>query len=300
MNRNKLLLRSFMFLPAYNTRFIDKALASDADALILDLEDSVPLAQKEEARLIIKEYQSSGRLADKIIFVRVNELATEDFQKDIFQMILPDINGFMLSKIRNEEEIRKVDSLLDEMESEHKMESGHFLLAPLIETTEAVMRIREIALSSKRLVALCFGGEDYLNDLGSTYTYQTSAFEYPRSVIANAARMAGLLPIDTPYLEINDLEGFIKIEKEMYKRGFAGCLLLNPKQIEAANEAFSPTKEELDYSLNIIDAISQSMAEKKSGVAMYNGAMVGPPMKKRAYRVKELQDLIESKRKEKQ
>lgn len=143
------------------------------------------------------------------------------------------------------------------------------------------------------MVAICLGGEDYLNDLGSTYTYHIPAFSCPRAIIVNAARAAGILPIDTPYLNINDLEGFRAAEKEAYKNGFSGCLLLNPKQIGVANTVFSPDEDEIEYSQNLIKAFEETMGKQDIGIAMYQGVMIGPPMLKRARYVVNQRKLIE-------
>lgn len=294
MNK-KLLLRSFMFLPAYNQKFIDKALNSDADALILDMEDSVPVEQRQAARENIIEYNNKGLFANKSIFIRINEIGTVDFAEDITQLVLSDITGLMPSKIANAEDVVFIDKMLSVLELKNGIAVGTIKLAPLIETTGAVMDIQRIAQASDRLVALCFGGEDYLNDLGSTYTYQESAFVVPRAMIVNAARTAGLLPIDTPYLNIADVEGFEAKEREAYKNGFAGCLILNPKQIDPANRAFSPDEEKVEYSRRVIEAVRLAAEESKSGVAMLDGVMVGPPMRKRAQTVLEQNELIHTK-----
>ena len=283
--RDDLLLRSFMFVPALNRRFIDKGLASRADAIILDLEDSVPPDKRGEARANLEEYAGSGLLSRKTVFVRVNEVGTADFAQDVFCVMHPDVDGLMPSKVRSASDIEFLDRLLSVLETRHGLPDGKLMLAPLVETTGAVADIHAIAHASGRLVALCFGGEDYLDDLESTYTYQTSAFAFPRASIANAARSAGLLPIDTPYLEIADVEGYKAAEREAYKVGFAGSLVLNPRQIDAANEVFSPSPEEVEYSRGVIAAIEQWKSERKSGVAMFDGVMVGPPMRTRAYRV---------------
>lgn len=287
-----LLLRSFMFLPAYNTKFIDKALGSDADALILDMEDSVPKAQRQVARENIIAYSEKGLLSKKNIFIRINELNTKDFAEDITQLVVSDILGFMPSKVETAEDVVFIDKLLEVLELKNNFPVGTFKLAPLIETTKAIVNINEIAKASKRLVALCFGGEDYLNDLGSTYTYQESAFIIPRAMVVNAARAEELLPIDTPYLNIADLEGFEIKEREAYKNGFAGCLILNPKQIEPANRAFSPDEEKVAYSKRVIEAVKLAEVENQSGVVMLDGGMVGPPMRKRAKTVLEQYELI--------
>ncbi len=292
---NDLLLRSFMFLPAYNCKFIDKALNCNADALILDMEDSVPPEQRQMARDNIIAYNERGLFEEKNIFIRINEIGTMDFAEDITQLVLSGVTGLMPSKIECAEDVVFIDKMLSVMEMKNGIQVGSIKLSPLIETTSAVMKIQEIAKSSKRLVALCFGGEDYLNDLGSTYTYQESAFVFPRAMIVNAARAAGILPIDTPYLNIADLDGFELKEREAYKNGFAGCLILNPKQIEPANRAFSPDEEKVEYSRRVIEAVRIAENEDKSGVAMLDGVMVGPPMKKRAQTVLEQSELIDSK-----
>ncbi len=298
--RGNMLLRSFMFLPAYNRKFIEKALQSDADALILDLEDAVPPVYRQEARNNIIEYSRNGKFVGKKIFIRINEIGTKDFAKDIDQMILEGITGFMPSKISDAGDIYFLDRLLSMQEVKCDLEKGTFLLAPLIETAKAVLNAYEIAKASSRMVAICLGGEDYLNDLGSTYTYHTPAFSYPRATIVNAARAAQILPIDTPYLNINDLEGFRTAEKEAYKNGFSGCLLLNPKQIEVANTVFSPDEDEIEYSQNLIKVFEDTMGKQDIGIAMYRGVMIGPPMLKRARYVVNQRKLIEDENKKSQ
>ena len=294
MMEQTLLLRSFMFLPAYNKKFIDKALASEADALILDMEDSVPSLNRQEARENIIACHKSGMLDKRDIFIRINEIGSRDFAEDVTQLCLHGIRGFVPPKIKTAEDIVFLDKLLEVMELKNGIEPGTIKLAPLIETASAVANINAIAFASKRLVALCFGGEDYLNDLDVVYAYQESAFILPRSVIVNAARAAGLLPIDTPYLKIADVEGFEMKCREAYRNGFGGCLILNPKQIQPANRAFSPDPEKVEYSRKIIEASRLADAEKQSGVAMLEGTMIGPPMKKCAQKVLEQDELINS------
>lgn len=291
--RKEMLLRSFMFVPAYNRKFIDKALTSEADAIILDMEDSVPWDKRADARNIIKEYAKVGLLKQKIVFIRINSMDTQDFVEDISELVLQDVKGFMPSKIDSAEDIVFIDKLLNFMEMKKEMPVGKYMLAPLIETTQALANIDGIARASARLVALCFGGEDYLNDLGSVYTYHAPALMIPRALIANAARSAGLLPIDTPYVNIPDIEGFEKAERQAYENGYAGCLVLNPRQIEAANRAFMPDKCKVEYSRRIIAAVKEAEKVKSSSVVMLDGGMVGPPMRKRAENVIRQIELIE-------
>ena len=230
-NTEDMLLRSFMFLPAHNTKFIDKALAGDADAIILDMEDAVPATRKADARAVIADYSRRGLLAQKKVFIRLNHIGTKEFVDDFSELILPGVYGLVPAKIFTAEDIVFIDKLLSFFEVRNGLPEGQIALAPLIETTAAVENVAKIASSSKRLVALCFGAEDFLNDLGSTYIYQESALVVPRANVVNAARMNGLLPIDTPYLNIRDIEGFTADCRQAYKNGFAGRLLLNPRQV---------------------------------------------------------------------
>ncbi len=291
MNK-QMLLRSFLFVPANNEKFVKKALCSDADAIILDMEDSVPSFLKQSGRELINRFCQEGKLKKKKIFIRVNELYTEEFVKDISQLLLADIDGIMPPKINSAEDIVYMDKLLEFFEIKNKISIGHFALAPLIETTQAVMNVANIARASKRLVALCLGGEDYLNDLGSVYTYQETALVLPRLMMVNAARSEGLLPIDTPYINFNDLDGFADNGLLAYKNGFAGCLLLNPKQIDIANKVFSPEESLIKVANDIEQALNET---KDTNIIMVGGKMIGPPMIKRANNVKKQVAVIEEK-----
>lgn len=291
--KRDILLRSFMFLPAFNRKYIYKAIESEADAIILDVEDSVPETKRKEAREIVKELASTGLFENKKVFIRINELGTKDFVEDISELMVEGIDGFMPSKINTAEDVVFIDKLLSFLEMKKDIPVGTYFLTPLIETTKAINNVHSIAESSDRIIALCLGGEDYLNDLGSVYTYQESALEVPRAMVVNAARSNGLLPIDTPFLNINDLHQFEDNEKKAYKNGFAGCLLVNPKQIQAANRAFSPDEEMISHAQRVMDAVQNSILKDGASVVMLDGGMVGPPMRKRAELIMKQKRLID-------
>ncbi len=286
MLKDNLKLRSFLFVPAHNCKFIEKIVDCSADGIILDVEDGVPPVKRAEARENIRYYHEKGLLKKcNNVFIRINPIETEEFIKDIDELTLKDIDGFMPSKISSAKGVLYLTSIIDYIERKKMYEPNKFKLAPLIETAEAVENVNEIAKTSQRVVALCFGGEDYLNDLGSIYTYQESAFTYPRAKIVNAARANNILPIDTPYLGIKKLEDFEKRSIEAYKNGFAGGLVLSPRQIEIANKSFTPDEEKVSDSRRVIDAVRKASESGVSGVAMLEEIMVGPPMRKRAENV---------------
>ena len=284
------LLRSMLFVPAYRRKFIDSALKTNADALIIDLEDAVPFEYKADARVILKEYILNGAFRDKKVFVRLNAIESKMLFEDIEVVLYEDIAGVMLTKVYSEEDMIYYDKLFAQFEQEKGLEVGHFKFLPLIETTAAVLNVYSIAKASKRTIAVCFGGEDFLNDLEGLHKEPPRTFDYPRATIAIAARAAGVLPIDTPYLALDNQEGFIKEEKISFEMGFAGALLIHPKQIELAHECFMPEEDEITRSIEIGKAIQE--AEKTgSGVAMLNGKMIGPPMRKRAQKVLHIVEL---------
>jgi len=294
IDKTNLLLRSMLFVPTYKESFINHGLESGADALIFDLEDSIPDQFKDDARKNMKKYLDEGKFKDHLVFVRLNPLESNLVFKDLEFVLHPDIDGFMLTKIYTADDMIYYDNLFTQLENEKGIKHGHFCFAPLIETTSAVMDVYNIAKASKRTIALTFGGEDYLNDLEGLHGEPPITFDYPRAVIALASRAAGLLPIDTPFLGVKDYAGFRKEEKISFEMGFAGCLLVHPVQISLANECFTPDDKEVERSRNILKAIEESK-KKGSGVAMLGNKMIGPPMAKRAENVLRVIDLIEKK-----
>lgn len=287
----RILLRNMMYVPAYREKFIEKSLTAPADAIIYDLEDSVPAPFKADARKILREYIDKGVFKNKTVFVRLNPLESNMLSEDLKYVLHEDITGFMPSKIYTAADMDYYDKLITQLEAENNIPIGHFKLTPLIETTSAVMDIYNIAKQTKRTVAVCFGGEDFLNDLEGLHKEPPRSLDYPRAAIAIAARAAGVQPIDTPYLGIHDEDGFIHEEDISFEMGFAGVQILSPRQIPLANKCFTPDEEEVKRSEEIVAACKQSAAEG-SGVAMYNGKMIGPPMRKRAEKVLEIMELI--------
>lgn len=285
------LLRSMLFVPSYNEKFIEKAIDCGADAIIFDMEDAVPEAKRKEARKVLSRYISQGVFRGRQLFIRVNELGTEDLNEDLKLIQGTEITGIVVPKIRNVSDIEEFSELLEMCENREKIEKGSLKLLPLIETAEAVLDARNIAGSNKRIIALLFGGEDYLDSVFGRHDYPVKAFDVPRAMIAMAARMHGILPIDTPYLNLKDEEGFMEEEERVYSMGFAGILLVNPRQIPWANSCFAPSKEEIEQAEKIVEVVNKVKNEGGS-IAILDGKMIGPPMLKRAKKVLEINMMI--------
>ncbi len=285
------MLRSLLFAPANVTRRVDKALGLNADAIILDLEDSVPIAEKSMARTLVAEALQKPRKG--LAYVRVNALTTMMTIDDINAVICPELDGIMLTKVEEPVDLQKADWLIEHLEEKQSMSAGSFDLIPLVENAKGVHNAYEIARAVPRVKRLCFGAVDYSADLGVELTEQGSELFYARSHLVNASRAAGLEPpIDTVYPNVKNPEGFKKDIQIAVNLGFQGKLVLHPDQVEEANKSFSPSEEEIEYSKNVIAAFEKAEAQGHAAITMDNGKFIDYPLVNRARRVLELADKI--------
>ncbi|MGD9494247.1 MAG: CoA ester lyase [Bacteroidales bacterium] len=283
MKRYNKSLRTMIFVPGYKVKFLDKAIDFPSDGLILDLEDSVPDGFKDEARKNIHEHLDKNVYKQQV-FIRVNDIESGMLSDDLKATLHENTTGFMFTKIIDEKDIYYLDKLLTQLEIDNGFEIGKFKMCPLIETGSAVLRAYEIAKASNRIIALAFGGEDYLTDLDGLHKEHGVSLLVPRSLIVIASRTAKIDAIDTPYLDISNLKGFEKEANLARELGFSGTLILHPNQIDLANKVFSPSEEEIKEAYRIKEAIEKSEKEG-SGVTLLDNKLVGPPMLKRAMNV---------------
>ena len=272
------LFRSLMFVPAHNRRLMDSADRSVADVLLLDIEDSVqPVENKQVARDTIIEYVNNGHFKNHQVFPRINDRESGQLLKDVYELTIPGVDGFMFPKARGGKDIYFIDKLLETIEYEKGLPVGTFNLIPLIETSAAVLNAQDICKASKRVVAIAFGCEDFIADLEGIHDEDHVSLFTPRSMIAMAARANGVIPVDTVHINVHDLED-LEVNLELGKKlGYEGMLVLNPKEIPLAHEYFSPTEEEYQEAVEMLELFKTSQKEGK-GVAVVNGRFIGPPM----------------------
>ena len=286
------LFRSMLYVPSYNEKYISKAIESEADAIIFDFEDACPPEKEEEGRSLVRRYLAGGRLKDRQVLMRVNELGTESLKKDLELLSCPGVLGIMPPKVSTPEEMREFDRLVTEKECEYGLTPGSLKFTPLVETAGAVIRLEAITEASDRIIALTFGGEDFIDSTWGAQAAHSAAFAAPRAMIVMVARAHDILPIDTPYLDIKNEEGFRKEESISAAMGFAGDLLVNPRQIPWANDVFAPSLEEIQHARRVVAAFEE--AKKNGGtIGVLDGIMIGPPLRKRAEKVVQLAELIE-------
>ena len=298
MKKNKckdLLLRSMLFVPGHVDRFFDSAIKSTADALVLDLEDSVPGDKKELARKALKDKVALHESAFPL-FVRINSRETGLLQKDLEAMASSKILGFMFPKVKNSDDIIYLENLLLKLEKRNKITPGQLSILPLIETAEAVSNVYDIAKASKRILALIFGHEDFLLDIQATHSISSDNLLVPRMMIVMAARATGCQPIDTPYLEIRNLEGCAEHVRKSREFGFSGMLVLHPSQVKIANEGYAPSKGEIENAEKIV-ALNNEARKNNRSIAFSEGKFIAPPILKQAEHVLKMSKIVKGKTK---
>lgn len=233
-----------MFVPAHNDRLMSSAARVDADVLLLDIEDSVqPAANKQVARDNILRYLADGRFRGRVLYPRVNDRESGELLRDVYQLTVEGIAGFMYPKSKKGEDIYFFGKLLETIEYEKGFPIGTFKIIPLIETTGAVMNIQEICNACpNRVTAVAFGCEDFVTDLGGKHDPEGQSIFTARAQIAMGAKACGVIPIDTVHIRVHDLEDLERNLILSKKLGFEGMLILNPRNCRFATVTTPPAR----------------------------------------------------------
>lgn len=287
------LMRSLMFVPAHNEKLMDSALRRNADILLLDIEDSVqPIENKQVARDNIKRYIEEGRFKNRKIFPRVNDRESGHLLQDVYQLTIDGIDGFMYPKSKKGEDIYFFGKLLETIEAEKGIPRHTFKIIALIETPGAVMNIQEICTACpERLVAVAFGCEDFMTELGGKHDSDYDSIFTARAMIAMGAKANNVIPIDTVHIKVHDLEDLernLKIGRDL---GFEGMLVLNPKELPLVHKYFSPSNEEVEWAEEMLSLSREAVLQGK-GVAVKDNKFIGPPMVKMAENILKKHSLI--------
>jgi citrate lyase subunit beta/citryl-CoA lyase len=281
------LLRSLLFVPGNRPDMLEKALGLAPDALVPDLEDSVPPAEKSNARDIVASFLPRLARAGVLVLPRVNPASTGLLEDDLTALVGPDIYGITVGKIGDAAQLQDVARQLERLEAEAGLENGRVKLVPWIETAEAVVNAYEICSASPRVVAVAFGAEDFTNDMEIERTEDAAEIAYPRQVVAVAAKAAGVLALDTPYVAYRDAAGLKRDAGVARGFGFRGKFAIHPSQIGPIIEAFAPTEAELDYARRVVFVFEEAEASG-SGATFLDGKMIDIPVVRRARGLLEL------------
>ena len=283
-------MRSLLFVPGDSDRKIAKAMSSGADALILDLEDSVALDRKEEARAMTRDFIASAKGQEKRprLYVRINALTTDLWSADLEGVMPAGPDGIILPKPRSGEDVHRLSLALDHAEERAGLKQGSTrIVAIATEVPICVLNMASFVGSSSRLEGLTWGAEDLSAEVGSTATREpngalTSPYRLARDLCLFTAVSAGVQPIDTVFIDFRDLDGLRAEAATAARDGFTGKLAIHPDQVPIINAAFTPSQREIDHARDIVAMFAASPG---AGVISLNGRMYDRPHLTRAERV---------------
>ena len=284
-------LRTLLSIPGNRQNMIEKARSLPADVLVLDLEDSVAVAEKATARALVRDSIAGLAQRGQRVFVRINSLQSGYAQQDLEAVIAQGIDGISQPKPSSGDEIRKVDAIITRLETERGIKQGHIKLIPWVETATGLLNAFDIASASPRVVGIFFGAEDFTLDTGMKRTEEGAELLVPRVMVVIAARAAGVFAIDTPYNDFRDEEGLIRETRLARSLGFDGKFVIHPSQIEPVNQIFRPSAEEIAHARRVVEAFEAAEAQGFASTSL-EGKMIDMPQALRERRLLEVAQAI--------
>lgn len=268
MPRTFIALRSVLYVPGSNERALEKSRTLPADALIFDLEDAVAPMAKEKARQNVIETLKRGGFGKRQIAVRVNSLGSSWGYDDLIAVAKSGTTAVLLPKVEGGDTVHQAEAVLKEAGAPDDLE-----IWCMMETPRGMLNAQEIASASQRIRAVIMGTSDLAKDLGASHTKERLPFLTSFGLCLLAARAADVAIVDGVHLDLQDDEGFVQVCKQGFELGFDGKTLIHPKTILEANQAFSPTAEDIDMAEQIIEAHAEAEA-KGEGVVVVNGKLI--------------------------
>ena len=275
--------RSMLFLPGNNPNMLINGNCLGADAVIFDLEDAVAPAEKDAARILVRNTMRYMDFRGCEIIVRINSIDTPFWKADLDAILPWSPSLILLPKTGSSADVQQADAYMTALEEKLGLENNTVGLMPLIETAMGVENAFSIASAAKRVKALFLGAEDLTADLQCKRTKEGREIEYARTRLIVAARAAGVDVYDTPFTDVNDDEGIWTDARLAKALGFNGKASISPRHVEVINSVFSPTEQEIEYAYEVMDAIELAKRQGKGAIALH-GKMIDAPIVARAQR----------------
>jgi len=280
--------RSFLFAPGNVPRRVEKALTLSADAVILDLEDSVAPSDKPAARKSVADALKQSRTGRG--YVRINAPSTPYCFRDLLETIHAKVDGVVVPKIESAADLHAVDWVMANLEREQGIAEGSIDLMPIVETAAGVQRVDRILQARSlrpykgawRVKRIAFGAGDYANDVGLSPTLDEPELADARSRLVLSSRAAGMEnPIDSPWFHFKEPDAFRRSLERSRRSGFQGRLCVHPDQIAPVNEAYLPSVEEVSRAERIVAAFEAAEAKGEAAIQV-DGQMIDYPIVHRA------------------
>ncbi|HPA58831.1 MAG TPA: CoA ester lyase [Synergistales bacterium] len=275
------LRRTKLYLPGNNPNMLLRGHLFNPDGVILDLEDAVAMSEKDSARILVRDVLKRGDFGSCEVTVRINAMDTEFWRKDIETVVPCGIDGIRIPKVEDPKDIAIMDEALSHIESKAKIRVGKTLIFCLLESALGIWRAYDIAKASKRVAAICPGGEDLRADLKTTRSSNSEELIGPRRMVVLAAHAAGVDALDTVFTDIIDDAGLRRETEWVKQLGYQGKSVIHPNQIPIIHDVFTPTAKEIEQAKKIVEAAAEAAA-RGLGAVQVDGKMVDKPVVKRA------------------
>jgi citrate lyase subunit beta/citryl-CoA lyase len=269
-------IKSMLFVPAHKENFLNKLDKLTSDAVVIDLEDAVPTNKKNLARKSLEKINKSK--FSKNLFVRINN-DPKNLLPDIISSTKAKIDSYVFPKIDSSYDVKFIEKKIKKYS---KLKKLNFFI--LIESSKAIINLKEICTSSKNIKGLIFGAEDFLNNLNILEFYDDTDIDFPRALIPIYANAFNLNCIDTPYLNLTNLNKFKSHLKKSKNLGYTGLLNIHPKQCKLTNQNYSPSKENYNIAKKILNS-NKSQRYQNQNISVLKNKLVGPPLIKRAKKI---------------
>jgi citrate lyase subunit beta/citryl-CoA lyase len=277
------LLRSLLFAPGNHARRVEKALSLEADAVILDLEDAVAIAEKPAARAAVAAALARPRQGR--LYVRVNAIDTEFCHDDLLSVVQPRLDGIILPKVESSAALATIDWLLIQLERERSLQAGMIDLIPIIETARGLQRIDTILAAETRVRRVAFGAGDFTLDMNMAWSREETEIAHARAVIATASRASGIdAPLDTVWVDLTDAQGLEASTRTALAYGFQGKMCIHPDQIAVVNTVFTPSAADITFADRVVAAFTEAEASGSASIQL-DGKFIDYPIVYRAQRV---------------
>jgi citrate lyase subunit beta/citryl-CoA lyase len=271
-------MRSVFYIPGNNLKFIEKAPVTPADIITLDLEDSVPPDEKVKAREMVRENLKLAGSGGSTVYVRVNNWETLMTNDDLEAIVYEGLSGVCLAKCGGADHVQRLDWKLEELERRRGLKVGSVAIQLLIETAKGVMNAYPSACASKRVNSLIFGAVDYTKDMRVKLTSEGQEQYWARASVPVAARAAGCIGIDCPFVDVKNMDAFKESTRFGRQLGFEGKMLIHPDQIMPSHEIYTPSAEDVEWAEGVVKVFEEEGLAKGKAAVTYKGKMVDTPV----------------------
>jgi citrate lyase subunit beta/citryl-CoA lyase len=288
-------MRSVQYVPGNNEKMVAKAPSIPADIITLDLEDSVPPAEKARARDVVAANLESAGSGGAEVYVRINNWETEMTNDDLEAIVLPGLDGVTLAKCGHPDNVQRLDWKLEELEQRRGLAIGSIRVSLLLETAKGIIFAYDSCAASPRVVSAIFGAVDFTKDMRVKLTSKGEEQKYGRRHMAVAARAAGVIAIDAPFVAYQDMEAFEANVRDGRQMGYEGRMIIHPSQVEVCNRLYAPDPADVEWAVGVVEAFETEAIAKGTAAISLNGKMVDTPVYLNAKAILAAQQEIEAK-----